>query len=179
MPAASGAVGQLVGQFAKLSGCYVVGSAGTKEKVDLLKNKFGFDEAFNYKEEQDLDEALKRFRSNDVVLSVGQNRSGEAKTITTRSGISYDGPPIPPPGVEKEPTEATKDTELPSTEDIQPPSVQVQEKDDEPIEKTSVVILNAKANLPYPSRLAKKSFVRKMIFLPQNSWKSFATFISN
>ena len=31
--AASGAVGQLVGQFAKLMGCYVVGSAGTKEKV--------------------------------------------------------------------------------------------------------------------------------------------------
>ena len=31
--AASGAVGQLVGQFAKLSGCYVVGSAGSKEKV--------------------------------------------------------------------------------------------------------------------------------------------------
>ena len=30
---ASGAVGQLVGQFAKLLGCYVVGSAGTKEKV--------------------------------------------------------------------------------------------------------------------------------------------------
>ncbi|GJW34167.1 NADP(+)-dependent 2-alkenal reductase-like protein [Tanacetum coccineum] len=59
--AASGAVGQLVGQFAKLSGCYVVGSAGTKEKVDLLKNKFGFDEAFNYKEEQDMDAALKRY----------------------------------------------------------------------------------------------------------------------
>ncbi|XP_071689549.1 2-alkenal reductase (NADP(+)-dependent)-like [Rutidosis leptorrhynchoides] len=58
--AASGAVGQLVGQFAKLAGCYVVGSAGTKEKVELLKNKFGFDEAFNYKEEQDLDAALKR-----------------------------------------------------------------------------------------------------------------------
>uniref|UniRef100_A0A5B7BVA4 Putative 2-alkenal reductase (NADP(+)-dependent) n=1 Tax=Davidia involucrata TaxID=16924 RepID=A0A5B7BVA4_DAVIN len=59
--AASGAVGQLVGQFAKLSGCYVVGSAGTKEKVDLLKKKFGFDEAFNYKEEQDLVAALKRY----------------------------------------------------------------------------------------------------------------------
>ncbi|KAE9450403.1 hypothetical protein C3L33_17697, partial [Rhododendron williamsianum] len=58
--AASGAVGQLVGQFAKLKNCYVVGSAGSKEKVDLLKNKFGFDEAFNYKEEQDLDKALKR-----------------------------------------------------------------------------------------------------------------------
>ncbi|MCH93602.1 NADP-dependent alkenal double bond reductase P2, partial [Trifolium medium] len=58
--AASGAVGQLVGQFAKLTGCYVVGSAGTKEKVDLLKNKFGYDEAFNYKEESDLNAALKR-----------------------------------------------------------------------------------------------------------------------
>ncbi|KAG8369388.1 hypothetical protein BUALT_Bualt14G0006000 [Buddleja alternifolia] len=59
--AASGAVGQLVGQFAKLMGCYVVGSAGTKDKVDLLKNRFGFDDAFNYKEEQDLNAALKRY----------------------------------------------------------------------------------------------------------------------
>ncbi|KAL6223688.1 hypothetical protein ACLB2K_002547 [Fragaria x ananassa] len=59
--AASGAVGQLVGQFAKLMGCYVVGSAGSKEKVDLLKNTFGFDEAFNYKEESNLDAALKRY----------------------------------------------------------------------------------------------------------------------
>ncbi|KAH9614550.1 hypothetical protein KSS87_002705 [Heliosperma pusillum] len=58
--AASGAVGQLVGQFAKLAGCYVVGSAGSKDKVDLLKNKFEFDEAFNYKEEEDLDAALRR-----------------------------------------------------------------------------------------------------------------------
>ncbi|KAK1413603.1 hypothetical protein QVD17_35379 [Tagetes erecta] len=58
--AAAGAVGQLVGQFAKLSGCYVVGSAGSKEKIELLKNKYGFDEAFNYKEEHDLNAALKR-----------------------------------------------------------------------------------------------------------------------
>ena len=31
--AALGAFGQLVGKFAKLLGCYVIGSAGTKEKV--------------------------------------------------------------------------------------------------------------------------------------------------
>ncbi|KDP35118.1 hypothetical protein JCGZ_10652 [Jatropha curcas] len=31
--AAAGAVGQLVGQFAKLMGCYVVGSAGTQQKI--------------------------------------------------------------------------------------------------------------------------------------------------
>lgn len=58
--AASGAVGQLVGQLAKITGCYVVGSAGSDEKVNLLKSKFGFDEAFNYKKEQDLNAALKR-----------------------------------------------------------------------------------------------------------------------
>ncbi|KAL9240721.1 hypothetical protein vseg_014907 [Gypsophila vaccaria] len=58
---ASGAVGQLVGQFAKSVGCYVVGSAGSDEKVNLLKNKLGFDEAFNYKEEPNLDVALKRY----------------------------------------------------------------------------------------------------------------------
>ncbi|CAD5163611.1 unnamed protein product [Musa acuminata subsp. malaccensis] len=59
--AASGAVGQLVGQLAKLHGCYVVGSAGSAQKVDLLKNKLGFDEAFNYKEEPDLTEALRSY----------------------------------------------------------------------------------------------------------------------
>ncbi|XP_022891575.1 2-alkenal reductase (NADP(+)-dependent)-like [Olea europaea var. sylvestris] len=64
--AASGAVGQLVGQFAKLLGCYVVGSAGSKDKVDLLKTKFGFDDAFNYKEEQDLTSALKRYFPNGI-----------------------------------------------------------------------------------------------------------------
>ncbi|KAL3835117.1 hypothetical protein ACJIZ3_009853 [Penstemon smallii] len=64
--AASGAVGQLVGQFAKLMGCYVVGSAGNKDKVDLLKKKFGFDDAFNYKEESDLNATLKRYFPNGI-----------------------------------------------------------------------------------------------------------------
>ncbi|CAN6357971.1 unnamed protein product [Urochloa humidicola] len=59
--AASGAVGQLVGQLAKLTGCYVVGSAGSDEKVNLLKTKFGYDEAFNYKKEKDLDAAMRRY----------------------------------------------------------------------------------------------------------------------
>nr|GFC68722.1 hypothetical protein [Tanacetum cinerariifolium] len=58
-------------------------------------------------------------------------------------------PPISPPGVEEqEPTEETTDTELPSIEDIQPPSVQVQVQEDKPIEKPSVAIPKAKANLP-------------------------------
>nr|GEV46926.1 hypothetical protein [Tanacetum cinerariifolium] len=82
------------------------------------------------------------------------NPKGEAKAITTRSGMSYKEPPILPPGVEEqEPTEETTDTELPSIEDIQPLLVQVQE--DNPFEEPSVLILKAKPNLPYPSRLVK------------------------
>nr|GEZ85898.1 reverse transcriptase domain-containing protein [Tanacetum cinerariifolium] len=55
----------------------------------------------------------------------------------------------------------TKDTELPSTEDIQSPSVQVQVQEEEPIEKPSVVIPKAKANLLYPSRLVKEKICEK------------------
>ncbi|GJV73464.1 hypothetical protein Tco_1493459 [Tanacetum coccineum] len=87
------------------------------------------------------------------------NPRNEAKAITTRSGVSYDGPPIPPPVVEKE-SEVTKDTELPSTEDIQPPLVQEQTKDKEPIKEPSLV-QKTKPNLPYPSRLAKEKIREK------------------
>ncbi|MCD7456590.1 hypothetical protein HAX54_032309 [Datura stramonium] len=58
--AASGSIGHLVGQYAKLLGCYVVGSAGSQEKVKLLKETLGFEDAFNYKQETDLKSALKR-----------------------------------------------------------------------------------------------------------------------
>ncbi|GKD45678.1 reverse transcriptase domain-containing protein [Tanacetum coccineum] len=87
------------------------------------------------------------------------NPRNEAKAITTRSGVSYDGPPIPPPVVEKE-SEVTKDTELPSTEDIQPPFVQEHTKDKEPIEEPSLT-QKTKPNLPYPSRLNKQKIREK------------------
>nr|GEZ19235.1 reverse transcriptase domain-containing protein [Tanacetum cinerariifolium] len=92
------------------------------------------------------------------------NPKGEAKAITTRSGMTYKEPPIPPPGVEEqEPIEETTDTELSSTEDIQPPlvQVQVQIEEDKSFEKPSVVIPKAKAGLPYPSRLAKEKICEK------------------
>nr|GFC73300.1 hypothetical protein [Tanacetum cinerariifolium] len=79
-----------------------------------------------------------------------------------QSGMSYKEPPIPPPGVkQQEPIEVTTDTELLSTEDIQPSSIQVQVQEDKPIEEPSVVILKAKANLLYPSRLAKEKIREK------------------
>ncbi len=52
---AAGAVGSLVGQFAKLRGHTVIGSAGSAAKVDHLTQDLGFDAAFNYKDGPVLD----------------------------------------------------------------------------------------------------------------------------
>lgn len=49
--AASGAVGQVVGQIAKIAGCYVVGTAGSQDKIDYIVNELGFDAGINYKTE--------------------------------------------------------------------------------------------------------------------------------
>ncbi|KAI8006212.1 2-alkenal reductase (NADP(+)-dependent) [Camellia lanceoleosa] len=60
--AAAGGVGMVAGKLAKLKGCRVVGSTGSDEKVKLLKDEFGYDDAFNYHTETDFDAALsKRF----------------------------------------------------------------------------------------------------------------------
>nr|GFC57281.1 hypothetical protein [Tanacetum cinerariifolium] len=81
------------------------------------------------------------------------NPKGEAKVITTRSGMSYKELPIPPSGVnQQELVEVTTDTKPPNSYDIHPPTVQV----DKPAEEPSIVIPKAKANLPYPSRLQKE-----------------------
>lgn len=47
--AASGAVGSVVGQLAKLLGCRVVGVAGGKAKCDYVVNELGFDACVDYK----------------------------------------------------------------------------------------------------------------------------------
>ena len=46
---AAGAVGNVAGQLAKLRGCGVIGSAGSMEKVEFLREECGFDIAFDYK----------------------------------------------------------------------------------------------------------------------------------
>lgn len=62
--AASGAVGQLVGQLGKEFGLHVVGSAGSDDKVEFLKS-IGFDDAFNYKT-QDMNAELSRTCPNGI-----------------------------------------------------------------------------------------------------------------
>jgi NADPH-dependent curcumin reductase CurA len=55
---AAGAVGMVVGQIAKIHGCYVVGIAGSDKKVKSLKEEFGFDDAINYKTTTDMKQAI-------------------------------------------------------------------------------------------------------------------------
>jgi NADPH-dependent curcumin reductase CurA len=52
--AASGAVGSVVGQLAKIHGCRVTGCAGSDEKVALLQDELGYDAAFNYRESKSI-----------------------------------------------------------------------------------------------------------------------------
>nr|GFC67910.1 hypothetical protein [Tanacetum cinerariifolium] len=90
------------------------------------------------------------------------NPKGEAKAITTRSGMSYKEPPIPPTGVnQQEPVEVTTDMEPQNSDDIHPSTVQAEVQVDNLAEEPSVVIPKAKANLPYPSRLQKEKLREK------------------
>nr|GFD01505.1 reverse transcriptase domain-containing protein [Tanacetum cinerariifolium] len=101
------------------------------------------------------------------------NPRSNLKAITTRSGVSYDGPQIPPspsflPKVVENKPEATKDTMHPtnngSTEDVQPPVVESESPilTSEPINSpviepvaspVSATRPNQRPSIPYPSRL--------------------------
>ncbi len=56
--AASGAVGSVVGQIAKIKGCRVIGSAGTDDKVRYITDELNFDAGFNYKAYDKLSQPL-------------------------------------------------------------------------------------------------------------------------
>jgi hypothetical protein len=46
--AASGPVGSVVGQIAKIKGCRVIGIAGSKAKCDFVRNELGFDACLDH-----------------------------------------------------------------------------------------------------------------------------------
>nr|GFC16299.1 hypothetical protein [Tanacetum cinerariifolium] len=124
-----------------------------EDKLDILMNRF----------EKSLNEM-----KNSIVTPTAPLKAvtkGEAKAITTRSGMSYKEPPIPPTGVnQQEPVEVTKDTEPQNSDDIHPPTVQAEVQVDKPPDEPAVVIPKAKPNLPYPSRFQKEKIERRMTF---------------
>jgi NADPH-dependent curcumin reductase CurA len=73
--AASGAVGQLVGQLAKHEGLRVIGSVGSDEKLEYITKTLGFDGGFNYKNEKPAD-ALARLAPEGIDIYY-ENVGGE------------------------------------------------------------------------------------------------------
>ncbi|KAL9105785.1 MAG: hypothetical protein Q9227_009087 [Pyrenula ochraceoflavens] len=63
--AASGAVGQIVGQLAKMHGMKVIGSTGAPDKVNYITRELGFDGAWDYKTESTR-EALARLAPEGI-----------------------------------------------------------------------------------------------------------------
>ncbi|GJT30525.1 reverse transcriptase domain-containing protein [Tanacetum coccineum] len=107
-----------------------------------LKNKF---QATMLQQNNKLENMLSNYFQMNKPPSSGPlpsntvtNPKGDLKAITSRSGVSYDGPPIPPlfssspKVVEREP-EVTKDPVQSSTEKVQPLDVQPQAPTFEPV----------------------------------------------
>lgn len=63
---AAGAVGSVVGQIGKILGLTVIGIAGSDEKVELLKSKFGFDAGINYNTTENMTAAIAEAAPNGV-----------------------------------------------------------------------------------------------------------------
>nr|GEY92418.1 reverse transcriptase domain-containing protein [Tanacetum cinerariifolium] len=133
-------------------------------KTTHLKNEIT---RFNQKFEETFGEAWERFKemlrqcSRPLPNNTIANPRGDLKAIITRSGVSYDGPPITPPFsslpkvVERVP-EVIKDTEQPSTKNIQLQAVLTQVPIDEP-----VVASKPKLTVPYSSRANKQKHQEK------------------
>ena len=85
--AASGGVGHLVGQIAKILGCKVIGTTGHDSKVKWLKD-LGFDIVYNYKS-VDLNKALE----NDVPegIDVFYDNVGGPASSTVWSHMNLNG----------------------------------------------------------------------------------------
>ncbi len=107
--AASGAVGSVVGQLAKLHGCRAVGIAGGKAKCDYVVKELGFDACIDHRAHSDLksmSQALKEACPNGIdgnfenvggmVLDAIMLRMNAFSRIAMCGMISgYNGEPIP------------------------------------------------------------------------------------
>nr|GFA01575.1 reverse transcriptase domain-containing protein [Tanacetum cinerariifolium] len=104
-----------------------------------------------------------------------QSKQGEMKAVTTRSGLAYEGPPIPTkPPLEKvveRDTEETTDKEQSncqgSTAHIQPPVVPIS------ISEPDVPKTQSKPTIPYPSRLNDQKLREKTMNQIENFFQIF------
>ncbi|GJW75686.1 hypothetical protein Tco_0135056 [Tanacetum coccineum] len=127
-----------------------------EECYDLIENDSNSGYGFWTSSSHDSTNA-KSLGSGSLPSNTVANPRGDLKAITNRSGVSYDGPMIPPtssplPKEAKREPEALKDkvqtTNLGSTAHLQPPVIQVPILEPEVTPKP-----NPKPSIPYPSRL--------------------------
>nr|GEX77225.1 hypothetical protein [Tanacetum cinerariifolium] len=91
------------------------------------------------------------------------NPKGEAKAITTRSGMSYKEPPIPPTGVnQQEPVEVTTDTEPQNSDNIHPPIVQDEKLRLPTLNDTKMVLELIDRTISKPTGVAENVFVKSI-----------------
>nr|GEX90085.1 hypothetical protein [Tanacetum cinerariifolium] len=142
---------------------------------NFQKNQHDFQKKFEQKQD-DFQNQMMNFMQNlynnkpssssSLPSNTILNPKGEAKAFTTRSGMSYKEPPIPPLGVEQqEPTEETTDTELPSIKDIQPLLVQVEVQKEKLREKDD--ILAAKFMEIFRDLHFELSFADTLVHMPK------------
>ena len=107
--AASGAVGSVVGQLAKLKGCRAVGFAGGTDNCDYVVNELGFDACIDYKAAKDPKELYKMLKeaTPDGIDSYFENVGGGIlDAVLSRMNAfgriamcgmiaGYDGQPLP------------------------------------------------------------------------------------
>nr|GEY49982.1 DNA-directed DNA polymerase [Tanacetum cinerariifolium] len=161
-------------------------------KAVTEKNQQDFQKKFEQKQD-DFQNQMMHFMQNlynkpssssSLPSNTIPNPKGEAKVITTRSGMSYKEPPIPPPGMDQqEPIDVTADTELLSPNDIQPPLVQVKVQVDKPAEEPSVklrlpTLNDTKMVLELPDQtISKPTGVAENVFVKVGKFYFPANFV--
>ncbi|MEH2350954.1 MAG: NADP-dependent oxidoreductase [Nostoc sp.] len=105
--AASGAVGAVVGQIAKIKGCRAVGIVGSEEKCNYVVDELGFDACINRKT-QDLSSALKAACPNGIDIYVDHTAGPILETVLQQINLGARIPLVglisqynaenPPPG---------------------------------------------------------------------------------
>ncbi|MGE0153372.1 MAG: NADP-dependent oxidoreductase [Reyranellaceae bacterium] len=109
--AATGAVGAMAGQLAKLKGARVVGCAGSDAKCDYAVKELGYDACFNHARERDYDRVLKELCPKGIDVNF-ENVGGpifhavframnDFGRIAMCGAISEYNDPAPRPGPEK------------------------------------------------------------------------------
>ena len=84
--AASGAVGAMVGQIAKINGCRVIGTVGNDLKAEYITKELGFDHAINYKTEN-ISEKIQEYCKNNIDIYF-DNVGGEV-TDEVMNNLAY------------------------------------------------------------------------------------------